>query len=352
MVMVNNILHLPSYYSDYIEQKIAEINARMQALRDGDAFIYITDIHISSNAENSFPLMDELVRRTPIKKIIYNGDTPSAFGTKEQCLSEGVRVKSLFACITPDADIYMTRGNHDFTIRTDRTSADGYTAPRAIAYDLIMANQKDRVVGEDGLCYYYFDNADAHIRYIILDTDDGEEAAETQFWGVRYGIRQAQITWLIDTVQSAPAGWDLFVIGHIPIAEGLNSYDETVSSAAAVLEAVQNRRVLDDTQNLPEHDIAIRANADFRDCTNSVVAFLCGHNHRDAAVVRDHVLHISTCCDAYYRDDPNNAVRIPGTVSEQCFDVVIFDRDTHTLETIRIGAGKNRTFVLEESSAT
>ena len=83
--------------------------------------------------------------------------------------------------------------------------------------------------------------------------------------------------------------------------------------------------------------------ADFREATSVVAAYICGHNHGDYDHTERGLLTISTTCDASYNDDPK-CMRIRGNVTEQAFDVFTIDTREKRISTVRVGAGENRSW--------
>ena len=79
-----------------------------------------------------------------------------------------------------------------------------------------------------------------------------------------------------------------------------------------------------------------------RDAKAELIMYLCGHNHQDRDAVSGGVLHISTGCDAYCKDDGMD--RPVGMVDNTLFDLFLVDQDKRTVQVFRIGAGKDRAF--------
>ena len=67
---------------------------------------------------------------------------------------------------------------------------------------------------------------------------------------------------------------------------------------------------------------------------------MCGHNHQDREGTFDGVVHVSTSCDAYCRDD--GMPRPVGRVENALIDLFLVDKDKKTVQVFRIGAGKDR----------
>lgn len=79
------------------------------------------------------------------------------------------------------------------------------------------------------------------------------------------------------------------------------------------------------------------------------IGLVCGHIHRDYATTDSTYGYpiIATSCDVggtgRTQYDPVNGAT-PGTTDEHILDVFVIDKENKTINTIRIGAGQNRTF--------
>ena len=99
-----------------------------------------------------------------------------------------------------------------------------------------------------------------------------------------------------------------------------------------MLKAYKNKRAFSNDR--------FSVSADFTNITSDIVAYISGHNHRDASVVSDNTLFISTTCDACYSDDGHGGVI--GTITESAFDVYCINKANKILKAIRIGRGSDR----------
>ena len=77
------------------------------------------------------------------------------------------------------------------------------------------------------------------------------------------------------------------------------------------------------------------------------MALICGHVHRDYSVNSSgNIRIISTVCDANSTSANayNDLERTTGTYKEQAIDIFFVDTENNTIETVRIGAGEDRSF--------
>lgn len=284
---------IPDYYmtDDYILNKINRINALGK--ESDDVFIFITDIHWGLNAKQSPALINYIMRRCGISKVFDGGDFADA-------------VDKTALDIYKDAvigEIHHATGNHDWF-----PPETGKSIYYAFDYD------KNNQYGVFDKHYYYYDNVQAKIRYVVLNPFIHTGSDLSNGWDIEY--KADQITWLRDTALNVPDGYDVVIITH---------YYATNSSSVTGVTAIES---------------VINT---FNDSGNGKVLFVCeGHRHWDAVFTNGfEVPIVLTTCDKYdVSNEPtlSGYVREKGTISEQAFDVVFINRDTHTATFIRIGA--------------
>ncbi len=333
---------VPDYYKEHVTEVENKINDKLALVENGDAFVFTTDIHLHSNRMASVPIIKHIAQNTSVDKTFCGGDllgaysTPGKTNSKEKTLVEGIASLELMSQIKQDADFYFIRGNHDFTTRDiqsdNKTRYDtGYTLPYKETVELVMPYQSDgAVIPDDEALYFYVDNADQKIRYIVVDTHTRNHLSEETYWGVKSGLDEQQKEWLINTALNFDngEGWSVVVFGHIPCVEELPSYSSNLDTLANIIKDFNNKRA--------------GAEWDFTNTKAEFVAYICGHNHEDQHAYVDNTLFISTGSSAKYKDDVWE--RPADSVGQDLFDVFIIDKDNKTLTAIRVGAGVDREF--------
>ena len=211
---------------------------------------------------------------------------------------------------------HYAMGNHDWFAHETGSNL-------AYIYDSGKMNQN----GNADRHYYYIDNHQKKIRYIIMSsfseiTPESDPAAGP-------GYESDQITWLSNVALNVESGWKILIFTH------------------AVYYMHMGTGAFTDIAN----------NSDFLNAVNNysgngeIVAIFQGHIHRDTFIYTDSGIPIIvTTCDRNvpytnaqgYTDI--NVDRTAGTIKEQAFDVVGVDFNDETIKTIRIGAGNNRIF--------
>ena len=340
---------LPGYYAEHL----AKVAARLNALSDrcDDGFFFITDLHIPANWCVSGRILAKLVAETGVKKVLCGGDMPEAFGGKASVdrTIAAYREQWVAAVERAGGEFYPAKGNHDFTIRDSPKAKSGFTYSCKEARDVLMdtsAVKSGAVTNRDDpeACYYYVDFPEARVRYIVADTTDSV-IPDRSYWALRYGMGERQLGWLAERALSTiPYGWAALVVQHIPMT-GIVSGEAGNAGLFAPW-----RKILEAYQNRGKASVGGRE-YDFGNACGVLVCNLTGHEHAERQTFRNGLWHITQPCDAAYSDYIVGSLpwcrdlpkKDRGTVYEQTFDAIHFDRRGNALHFTRIGGGGNRT---------
>lgn len=296
---VDGDMSVPAYYNtdSYLGAKVTRIRELLDGCAgNGDAFMFVTDQHWELNAQQSPALMNHIARRVHIPRIFSGGDT--ADGIHEQYAN------ALSAAF--DGDIHHCSGNHDWFGTMDGNK---------LAY--IWDVGKREQIGNAKRHYYYVDNPQQSIRYIVLCSFSNETGSLVTAYDTE------QIEWLRDVALNVEEGWTVLVITHslyygfgeeatfVPSPEGASSIIEVLDAA-----------------------------------TCDVACVLSGHAHLDRIChTPGGIPVVVTTCDKYspWIDGETNMepwmeTRVKGTITEQAFDVVVLDKAQRQLTFVRIGA--------------
>lgn len=308
------------YYfdNDYLPEKAARVNELGKTA--DDVFMIITDQHWERNAKKSPFVINALCENCHVPRMFNLGDMAD---TVRQDLADLMAANF-------DGDIHYVMGNHDY-FRPAKGKGLAY------AYD----SGKPMQVGVRERHYYYVDNPQSKLRYIILSGfDEGVESGDS--W--TRGYEAAQLAWLATEALNVEAGWNVLVYMHSTHVISSDRLNVTADIyAAPVLELL-----------------------DANNAEGKIIAIFSGHTHIDAVMhTTGGIPIIITACDKYqaytsgdyfdfYDDD-----RLLGTITEQCFDVAAIDKTVRTINLVRIGApahdivdGVNSGKVLEERVVT
>ena len=300
---------LPEYWKSYLDDKIAEINSKLASLGNGaDAFIFITDQHLDGSEDYSAEIINYIAKHSSVNKVIFGGDMLQG-GSNDVNILDAYRDS-----FDNDVLVIAMRGNHDAT---------GNLTEGAF-YDIMISPLIGKVDVSDEL-YYCFDNEDQKIRYIVTDSVASKTDKLTS---------AEQIAWMQARILELDQDWTTIIFHH-GIWEG-SATNSTLSYST------DGKLIID----------AVDAIYDQAKCT--IAGILSGHNHRDYFGYSDKgYALISTTVNssnsALTKYDAENFSRPTGTIKEEAMDVVFIDSKNCTIETIRIGAGKDRAIEYESN---
>jgi hypothetical protein len=320
----------PAYFAQHIASKAVTINASMAAAgASGDTFIFITDTHWRQNYKHSPALIKYLNDHANIVTVIHGGDVPIASETPDNMYLDVRNERAAFN--NPAVRLYRTIGNHDmYCIDPDnpdpQTNRTTLTPDQGTGLMTAYLNQVGYPVhfGPNRAGnYYYWDNEAVKIRYIVLN--NFERTAD-------FYMSPEQITWFAETLRDMPDGWSTYIIGHCAIIQELNpNYYSVYSDVLGLINAVAGGSSY--TYNGVTYDYA--------GSNKHIIAYHCGHYHKDDLQQVDNVWHVATTCDAFYNDNPPYT-RTRNTYTEQAFDVVTINQVTKAVTLERIGSGADR----------
>ncbi|MBE6589184.1 MAG: metallophosphoesterase [Ruminococcaceae bacterium] len=324
---------LPDYFMPQVDLANARVRRLLSDRKSCEAFVFFADAHVRQNGMASVPIIRSILENTGIETVIYGGDTVSAWVNEETALEDVLYFKEAFSFAKP----YMVRGNHDIYGKEFGIADRGIVLPGDKVYDLIFSEGASRVHGEKGKTYYYFDHADTKTRYIVVDTNEQLTPVWDQdgIWDCSVGVTREQIEWFAAQLRALPAGYAAVVVGHIPFFEQLRWSNPIAHIFGKLIEAYNKRRMV----------FGVRG-ADFREARGLVLLTLSGHGHCDDAYVSpDGCVNLETHCDAMTDNGGSRYKKRRGTVTESVVDVVILDRKTGDVFTVRYGAGADRRFL-------
>ena len=294
---------LPSYWKSYLDEKIAEVNSKLTALgNSGDAFIFITDQHLDGSEDHSSAIINYITANTSIKKVVFGGDILQGGASDIDILRE------YRASFNSDILLMAMRGNHD---ATGNLTESAY-------YDIMISPLLENAEISDEL-YYYYDNTDLKIRYIVTDSVASKTNNLTS---------EKQISWLKSKILELDSEWTT-VIFHHGIWEGSASESNLSFSTDGKLIVDAIDSIYDDAK-----------------CT--IAGIYSGHTHRDYLGYSEKgyalvSVTVNASSSALTKYDPENSQRPTGTTKEEALEIVFITPSTNTIETIRIGAGSNKT---------
>ena len=297
-------LIVPDYYlkDNYLEKKCETINEYARSCNSlSDTFIFITDIHWTLNAGHSPALLKYIKEHTRIDKLFCGGDVCDFVSSEHQPYDAFTQFYDAW-----QSPIYTAMGNHEYMTKYG-TEGRLYYSFNSVGMNRVGSLKRN---------YFYVDNPQSMIRYIVLNAF----APDNGNWV--YGYEEEQMKWLSDNALDLDQDWGAVIITHMTHDIQNNEISRT---------EISNRMfsILDNYSGSGE-----------------IIAVLSGHTHADYLDYTDKGIPILiTTCDKDYPwilngidQEPWLSDRIEGTISEQAFDAYIINREEKTITRVRIGA--------------
>ena len=297
---------IPDYYftDQYLDNRVESINETINGCSGNyDAFFWITDMHWEPdlNTRKSPILIKYLASKTGIKKVLNGGDTGNS---QVICKNAIYQLRDAIECNS----VYSVTGNHEMY------DATRYELPFERVADELRGHNADIVYGDKNKSSFYIDEDEEKTRIIGLASfglylDDKYESCYTE----------EQLSWFRNTALTVDPGWTIIVFTHSLYAVNITSDKlyKSPAGASQFIDAIDNYKG-----------------------NGTIACVLMGHSHRDRIHVgSSNVPYIISACDRYvpYNGDIN-VERVPGTTSEQHFEVVVIDKDSRKINMISIGA--------------
>ena len=386
-------------YGTYLDNKI-------DSVPQGDSFIFITDVHYSSNKKHSAPIIDYVRRRLGIKTIIHGGDVENENEVMANAAKQWLDFNEDFV-LRIGTDFKQVCGDHDhngkyastgqvFSYQFVQRMMNGYNIHQLVydtlydaaikTYGWTTAELKEYDAWKK--MHYFFDDNTINTRFIVLHTgwsgDTGliwDKIGDCNFLSL-------QMDFLYYALSTCREGYNVVVIGHDTIIntfvtiEGEHRYDPSVVIYNNAFWVYVSKMILAFKQKQTASSIKYRdwsrqysgyQDNDLKDYnfananTPNIVLCIGGDVHWDIlakstsadtptkldsgdSVASTELLQIVTGTDGvdrYYKDLNGNYLFPPvvaGTTNEQAFDIVTLTKDAVYLT--RIGTGDDRVIYL------
>lgn len=301
-----NISDIPGYYfeNNYLDNRIKAINnAIVDCSGRCETFFWITDIHWEPdlNERKSPLLIKYLASQTGINRILNGGDTGNS---QVICKNAIAQLKNAIG----SNKVYTVTGNHEIV------DASRYEKPFIRVADELRGHNSDIVYGDKDQSYFFSDNIESKVRYIGLSSfglylnGDCESCYTPD-----------QLAWFKNIALNVEAGWTIVIFTH-------SLYSVSEASDELVMRPSGSSDFIDAIDNYNGKGI--------------IACVLMGHSHIDRLHKgRTGIPYIITASDRYspYHGDIN-VNRIPGTITEQHFEIVVIDKGRKQIKLFSIGA--------------
>ena len=290
----------------------------------------ITDVHAGSSEKyKCVGYLDGLKDLFGFSALVNAGDigldvgeTEDAAYTLIENTKRGMSANTLWI---------FCKGNHDFgTARiANGIIDDAFNAPYGRRFqDRIVHVRTSSTYG-----YGYTDDKFAKVRYIYLNTSEGNTGA--------YIMTSAQVSWLISVLNDTPVGYAIVVLTHLCI-DAIGRWASWPTDADANCFVALRSIFRDFITRSSGTSSAIGVSWDFSTAQASLACVLSGDSHFDNYIKRDGVNYIvrQGYGNIPSSEMPQGAVYTSFDWKTQClFDVLAINTDGLTGKVFRIGAG-------------
>lgn len=319
----NNINTIPTYYNQYLADKISAIEGHNATARFG----FITDTHYNgyNNAKHSKALMTRICKEVPEIHHFFNGGdliNTAASYTKEEIIRSLNKASDY---VRPDCLIryHNIIGNHD----TGEDYGGGVKIPAKLTVEEYAnatgsyLSYADEMYDPLNCSQYYVDDGD--VRYIVLNGNLREITGETYTDTWRFFARS-----LLSANNKT-----IVVFNHI--IRGSNM--QIAPFSQTIMDAI-------DAYNAREEFTYSGATFDFSNSNGQVACFIGGHTHKDESFTTTDGVPVIISTTDNAGAEVGTLVRTIGTTSEQAFDIFTIDTSERKIYATRIGAGSDRQF--------
>lgn len=206
---------IPDYYfeNDYLDNKVRTINEKIrECSNNGDVFFWITDVHWESdrNARYSPSLISYIRQRTNIPRIFNGGDNfdgiEGRVGSPDRaaCFDGNIDFTNRLRKALGSDKVYTAIGNHEVIT---------YNTYPEIFYALRQHND-DVVYGDADKSYFYVDNNQQKIRYVVLTSFGVQEEGITPYFRNEFKENPEQLDWLMGTALNLSSDWTVVIFIH------------------------------------------------------------------------------------------------------------------------------------------
>ena len=212
--------------------------------------------------------------------------------------------------------VYVTLGNHD----------SNYF--RGNKQRLSIKEQKE-LFGLN-VEYYFQDFAEQKIRCLFLSSYDADTP-------VRYGFPREEVIWVKKVLEDTPEGYKVIIFSHeAPLAD-LDYWARLIRNGKELLTVLEEYNARPDKQ---------------------ILAYIHGHTHAEHVYLGSSFPIISIGCNKceYFSDKKPKGShayeRIPGTISQDLWDILVINGEEEKLYFVRFGAGVDRVVDCSKKEST
>lgn len=349
-------------YPPYIEKAVCEAVGKIQKVQNEHtiSFAFMTDIHYALNENHTVRFQRtmrayrEIAKRTGIEFLILGGDY-----TNEGCKEYKMQAFRELRALLGGNGYFPVNGNHDDGSIWDQSYIEAERSENHLTHTELYTLFYNHLPGngaefdaENHSLYYLYNDVPSKTRYIFLDTGDVPYVFGTdgklKYGGAQhlFAMSQRQIDWLTGTaLRFDEEGWSAIFVSHSLLlpeeAENPSKMLENMEILRRIVTAYHKGEQC--RFEFGEGDFFRTVQGNFDEYLRAdIVGMFCGDYHCDEVNYYGSVPIVITQNAVMYDKGGKNTKRTDGTASELLFDIVTVDKQTRTITTVRIGAGKDR----------
>lgn len=340
-------------------------NSLGQCLR----FAYISDTHTYPNydADDSsikqykaeIQHIKAVNEQIPFDFLLHCGDMVNTQWLWKEHTTSDVAYQKLVHDLTDELkesgipNIFCTQGNHDggFIPNASGIGAE-YSSWKANYRAMQQQNSNNPIVVRNGINpFYYVDYPNLKLRCIFLATSMNNDSIDWK------GIQYEEAVWMKNTLESIENDWNVLMFGHIP----LNRWYTANKASGATQPFINICNGFCAHTTVDESGSSM--DCDFTQKTGKILAYICGHYHGDSIVLPSDaksVLEFPEVTIAsgsylgtgvittgdYYDTNDSPTPRTYGTVNQDVWDSVVYNKTENKIYFTRFGAGNDRVLEL------
>jgi len=337
--------------------------------------LFFTDCHLFSyptavNKQNVIDIVDYANRsEIPISAIVCGGDVISFNSGDASAETKKFYMAQLeeFFAIAKQSNVpfIFTKGNHDLvdtypaTVLDDDDWGDLWLDYAEEKFGIVRQTKAN---GKKSTWHYY-DDTTSKVRFISLDCYDLDKSitdgdGKVLYWGgTSEYFSNEQFNWVINTAlnfdDKDEKDWGVIVTFHNYEDKVWGTgiaplYENALDKMSKIFNAFNTQSTYSNTYSFQYSSFDLNFSADFTRYASLekkpyFITCLIGHTHYDTYLTSDNIVKIKSENTACYHASTcdSRVARIPGTNSQNCFDVVNVDTVTQKIRAFRYGAGLN-----------
>lgn len=212
--------------------------------------------------------------------------------------------------------LYVTLGNHD----------SNYFRGNKQRFSCQEQNELFGLEQE----YYYVDYDIQQIRCLFLSSYNADTP-------VRYGFSDEEIEWIRQTLDRTPSGYKVLIFSHEAPLDNLDYWARLIRNGKRLVTLLEEYNAREDCQILAYIHGHTHAEHIYRGCSFPIISIGCNK------------------CEYYPDKKPAGShayERVPDTITQDLWDVLLVDAKTEKLYFVRFGAGVDRVVDCKKTEST